>query len=72
MVTRRATEASQAHLTRARSLGTDLGTPPGAKGPFVGSPLGELLIEPPLRGGVEGGLYAGTIGTKSMGSTVVQ
>ena len=35
MVTRRATEASQAYLTRARRLDTDLGTLPGAKGPFV-------------------------------------
>ena len=35
VVTRRATEASQAYLTRARRLDTDLGTLPGAKGPFV-------------------------------------
>ena len=35
VVTRRTTEASQAYLTRARRLDADLGTPPGAKGPFV-------------------------------------
>jgi hypothetical protein len=35
VVTRRATETSQAYLTRARRLDADLGTPPGAKGPFV-------------------------------------
>ena len=35
VVTQRATEASQAYLTRARRLDTDLGTPPGAKVPFV-------------------------------------
>ena len=35
VVTRRATEASQAYLIRARRLDTDLGTLPGAKGPFV-------------------------------------
>ena len=35
MVTRRATEASQAYLARARRLDADLGTLKGAKGPFV-------------------------------------
>ena len=35
MVTRLATEASQAYPTRARRLDADLGTLPGAKSPFV-------------------------------------